>query len=800
MRGAPDRTGARRAGRSSARDTVVSGQTTQNRTTTSRSLPLRIFETRSDLLDAMALVVLGGIALAGLADTFTGGQYLLVGAIGLVLGTLVTRVTVALRWPFAAAVLAAVALFYLLGGALTLRSMGNAALLPSRSTVQALSEQAVYGWRDLLTTLPPVDGTGVLLVLPWLLGLLIGVLGTGLAAAPGRWPLLRAALPLLVPLAALLLVLLLGVAHPVSVLLQGACFAGVAVLWLTVRMAAVEPGVKGGGPGLIRGLSSLALLVLAASIAVPVAKTVQHDHRLVLREHVEPPFDIGEYPSPLASFRRYVDPRGHQIPGNEYDTALLEVDGLPAGSRVRFAAMDAYNGLVWGAADRSRASGDRSVPDTFQRVSGTIENSSPGVEVDVTITLDAGYGGVWLPVPGELRGLTFESGDPRAKRESFRYNVATATAVVPSGLHPGDRYRARAVITDQESVTRDTPAATYSVDLPEGLAFLNPPAAEWVKNAKTPMGQVFEIAEHLRTQGRYSDGVARSERRYVAGHSLNRLGPNMVGQPVMVGNDEQYAALMALLAIKVGVPARVVLGATVPGDGMVKGADVEAWVELQRADGTWGRLPTETFLATEKPDQLEQLDEQERSGSVVPPPAPIPPPSVNGDQADTDLQRKQVERDDVGNAGWGLPTWVKAVLIGVGIPLGLLLAVAAAIVGFKALRRRRRRRAPHTSTRVVGAWHEFIDRARDLGRPVPVGATVTRREQAGALGTVEAGALARQADTHVFGPYPPEGDEAANYWLSTEVARRGLSVGLGRWQRMRGSVSLRSLRRPRRLR
>ena len=32
----------------------------------------------------------------------------------------------------------------------------------------------------------------------------------------------------------------------------------------------------------------------------------------------------------------------------------------------------------------------------------------------------------------------------------------------------------------------------------------------------------------------------------------------------MVGNDEQYAALMALLANRIGVPARVVLGRVVP--------------------------------------------------------------------------------------------------------------------------------------------------------------------------------------------------------------------------------------------
>ena len=69
----------------------------------------------------------------------------------------------------------------------------------------------------------------------------------------------------------------------------------------------------------------------------------------------------------------------------------------------------------------------------------------------------------------------------------------------------------------------------------------------------------------------------------------------------MVGNDEQYAAVMALLAGEVGVPARVVLGAEVPEGGVVTGKDVSAWVELRAADGSWRTLPTEDFMSDEPP-------------------------------------------------------------------------------------------------------------------------------------------------------------------------------------------------------
>ena len=70
----------------------------------------------------------------------------------------------------------------------------------------------------------------------------------------------------------------------------------------------------------------------------------------------------------------------------------------------------------------------------------------------------------------------------------------------------------------------------------------------------------------------------------------------------MVGNDEQYAALMALLANEVGVPRpRGAGGAVVPEGGVVTGKDVSAWVELRAADGSWRTLPTEAFMSDEPP-------------------------------------------------------------------------------------------------------------------------------------------------------------------------------------------------------
>ena len=74
------------------------------------------------------------------------------------------------------------------------------------------------------------------------------------------------------------------------------------------------------------------------------------------------------------------------------------------------------------------------------------------------------------------------------------------------------------------------------------------------------MGAVFRIAERMRERGRYSDGAFGWEARFEPGQDEQRLDEGFVNAPMMVGDDEQYAATMALLANRIGVPARVAVG------------------------------------------------------------------------------------------------------------------------------------------------------------------------------------------------------------------------------------------------
>ncbi len=672
---------------------------------------------------------------------------------------------------------------------------GVGALLAGGSlgtSLDNVADQVVGGWKELLTTLPPVEGSGPVLVLPWALGLVTGLLGgllTGVRSGP---VVLRAALPVVAPVLLLGAVILLGVQRPQSLWLQGMAFAVLAVGWVAVREVRGQTPVQGGAGRVRRAVTGVVLVAGAGALAMPVTSAAGggDESRVVLRTQVRPPFDIGKYPSPLASFRRYVEEPEPVDPENLFDETLFTVTGAPAGTRLRIAALDSYDGIVWGAAEDTDPS---TTADAFQRVSSTIDNPVDGDEVDVKVTVGDGYDAVWLPTVGALQAMEFDDGDVAAKEDSWRYNLASSTAVVPTGVHPGDVYHFRAVRPD-DTVTAADPPSDVVTDATFAASFLDTQAVQWSAGASQPMERVFAIAEYLKTEGKYSDGVIEAEKIHHPGHHQKRLGDEFANFPIPVGNDEQYAAIMALLANKVGVPARVVMGAVVPDDGVVQGSDVSAWVELQVADGSWKTLPTDAFMDYDRPAEQPPLAEQEMSGTVVPPPAPIPPPSTLAEQNDAELEARKVDRDKESDDGAG-SAWLRYVLIYVGGPLLLALLVIGTILLAKALRRRRRRSAARASARVVGGWRELVDHARDLGRPVPVGAALTRREQAPHVDSPAAPDLARHADGLVFGPADPDEAVAASYWHLVDAERRTMSASVTRPRRVRAALTLRSFRR-----
>jgi transglutaminase-like putative cysteine protease len=480
--------------------------------------------------------------------------------------------------------------------------------------------------------------------------------------------------------------------------------------------------------------------------------------RLVVRDEVVPPFDPATYPSPLSAFRAFV---------KDDDETLFTVTGLPAGARIR-------DGLT----------------------------------------------GVWLPTVGEARSFDVSTADAGA----LRYNDATGGAVLTSGLRAGDRYGIDVVVPTVPDDPTLAKARVADVPLPDPVGTPDAvavTAADVARDAGTPAQVARTLATWLSTQGYFSHGITdRGDYPSLSGHGADRM-TTLLGGDVMVGDGEQYASAMALMARAMGLPARVVLG-FVPGSGAtagtsgtagasdadagsgtvaVKGKDVQAWVEVDFAGYGW--VP---FDATPPPQQTPQQQQKPKPAEpdpqvVQPPPVPpaaVKPPDVDTEQPQTDAPPKPASAATV----WRTVATVAGV---VGVPLAVL-ALPFVVVGLlKARRRRRRRRDRDPVARVAGGYAEVLDRARDLRSPVPP--TATRVESARALAASFAGgpapaavasrvdALARAADRAVFAPGTPTDAQTRAYWADVDAALAAMSRSV-RWRRrLRARLSTASLRR-----
>ena len=79
-------------------------------------------------------------------------------------------------------------------------------------------------------------------------------------------------------------------------------------------------------------------------------------------------------------------------------------------------------------------------------------------------------------------------------------------------------------------------------------------ATRYSTGAQGAAEQVEAIRAGLAVDGFFSRGRP-GELRSASGHGLDRMGLVLTGTP-MVGDQEQYAALMALMVRSIGLPAR----------------------------------------------------------------------------------------------------------------------------------------------------------------------------------------------------------------------------------------------------
>ncbi|MFC0715141.1 transglutaminase-like domain-containing protein [Cellulomonas biazotea] len=700
---------------------------------------------------------------------------------GLALGAGVALWAAARRWSAAVTVAALTATYVVAGGALAAPTTTLAGVVPTGATVVELVRGTTSTWKQVLTLQPPVGTSGSLLVAAYLLAL-VGSAAAVSVTARVRRP-LPAASAAVVPLAVMVAVVVLGTREPVPApWLTGTVLTLLLLPWASARAGLLRPRR-------VVAVGALAAVALAGGVlGAPVV--VGDTTRYVVRDEIVPPFDPRDYPSPLSAFRHFVKV--------DEDATLLTVEGLPSGARVRLATMDRYDGVVWNVS----SDGSADASGEFRRVGDDLETTVRGDRAHVEVEIGA-LTGVWLPTVGSATAFDVV-GDSAA---DLRYNDATGAAVLVGGVHEGLRYGVDVVVprVPEDAEIGSAPAASVTlpdvVGDPDAVAMTAPDVA---RDAGEPVQVARALTRWLSEEGYFSHGVAPEDHPSLSGHGAFRM-TQLLGGDLMVGDGEQYASALALLAREMGLPARVVLG-FVPdaaeGPVDLTGADIQAWVEIAFAGHGW--VP---FDPTPPPTQTPQEDQQDAPSQpdpqVVQPPPPPPdaatPPDEDTEQPSTD----EPAEDDSAAALW----WRIARVAGVAaVPLVLLLLPFLVVGALKARRRRQRRRHRDTVVRVAGGWDEVVDHARDLRRPVPPFAT--RRESADALASAfgdrpgrdgtavvtTVRELADHADRAVFAPAAPSDAEAAAYWRRVEAAVAAMTRTVGWRERARARLSTVSLR------
>lgn len=741
--------------------------------------------TRDELVDGGVAVLLALVATYGLTTVYDGNGVMIVGLVGALVGVIAAWI-VGARGLSPLVGLGVVTAAAIVGSGVAVPDQAVAGVLPGPDTPAAFLRGLVHSWRDLVTTAPPVGLGGGLGAVPYVIGFVSGCGGMLLARLTGA-PLLPAA----PPLAAVVASIVFGDVTPASVAVQGAGFLVVALAWGAARSNR-ELGASTDGiywPRVLGSAAMLAVLVLVGMLAGPRLPFVDDDDRLVLRREVVPPFDAADYGSPLATLRSY------RTDAEDKARTYLRAEGLPEGALVRIATMDTYDGVVWTVSGTDQTGSGR-----FKRVGAQILPVPPGERAVVDFTVE-GYTGVWVPTLGTLRSAGFDGPDADSLERQFRYNPTTGTAASTFGLQEGNRYRVEVVLPaprDDEALASAqlaSPFAAYPAEVGETLDQLTQPVEGELPVAASPFQRALAL-EELFQSWYFSDGgrEVTGPGDVAAGHSVARLNDLMERR---VGNAEQYAAAMAVVANRMGMPARVVMGFAPEGSGTVEltGADATAWVEIQFQGHGWVPFhPTPDEDQEPKPNP-RALEEVEREQQPIPETNYLEPPPPNPPIAEESQDEEEDEEEVVADRA-GLPPFLITAATYGGPPLVLIGGTLGGILGVKALRRRRRQNRGTPVERLNGAWLETVDRLRDQGyRPRP---GITRRELAGEAGHVLAwssgAGFAESLDRSMFGPDEPDDQAVRSAWAEHDEQVRSLREPLTRRQRLRARLSLASLR------
>jgi hypothetical protein len=700
-----------------------------------------------------------------------------------------------------------------------------------------LAAGAIVGWKDLVTVELPVGSYRNLLV-PALVVFLFGTAAV-LRLSWRADRLAYAAVPIALAMTAFgLLFGRASVSAPLAVgpvilpapveTATGVAAMVTSILWMAwrahdERIRALERAALTSGVRITRRpsrserrrtLLGTAMIVAAVAVGAGVIPfAAQGAERDVLRSAAGPELDLSREVSPLAEYRgSFADDRADEV---LFTVTPAAGSGGTAVDRVRLATLDAYDGEVFrsGADAASR----------FIRVPSTLD-PGPGREARAEIGI-AGWEAVWLPTFGRVAEVDFTGprGDLLTDRFYYNADLAAGVQTAGGGVREGDSVEVTAVLPEVPALAGlqapGAPAPGTAPAAPQNLQ-------RWVeRHAAGEGGAALEsLVSLLRERGYLSHALEVGEtvpawmsdladyrfQPSAAGHSLARIDDMFAAllereadpraaetgnYVAAVGDDEQFAVAVALIARELGFPSRVVVGArlaspdaglAVCDEGVCRGRDLAAWTEVQAADGQWVPVDVTPQYAQSPSLEVTEQRDPENVTEVLPDPVEevVPPDPIQEDSA----------RDDDDDAASGLDlSWLWPILRVAGIVLLVLLLFLGpflAVIAAKAVRRRARRRTGDVRTRVASGWEEYVDAAVDAGHPAP--ASLTRAEFARSLGSDRGDELAAVADQAVFSQTGILERDAAEFWRRVDAERRRLRRARGFWRGLVATVSLRS--------
>ena len=218
---------------------------------------------------------------------------------------------------------------FIIGPVATLSSTTSHYVIPTLKTLSSGWEMTFGSFKYIISVDPPLGTQDGVLMAVWTIGLWLTFFTGVFAINANAWLSLVGVLPLA---AAVAVCALLGTDSGWQRAICGIAFALLLIIWLSWRLELLEGG---------RWISALIIVVLAAGLAFGGTLLVPQD-RFVLRDRYDPPLSPYDYTSPLSGMRSYIKDHKKDV--------LLTVHNLPAGTPVKLAVMDRFDGTVWNLA------------------------------------------------------------------------------------------------------------------------------------------------------------------------------------------------------------------------------------------------------------------------------------------------------------------------------------------------------------------------------------------------------------------------------------------------------------------